>query len=325
VREDLDIRALEKTGLPKLVGALEAYPYLPYTGYREVDRAASARRVGADLSALLDGGGFCFSAQARGRSVGVVAGQALPWDSGQLGVPAGRLAHLLVWDPGAAREGLVAAAVSECRTRGLRHVSVRIPSDDVPAIHACEEHGFRMMEALLTFSFRMDRDRPLARARGFRVAPCDGSEAEIAWVRDVAGRVFQQDRFHSDPHIPRERADELHRAWMENSCRGFADVVLIAKDPETGERLGFFTGKVHHLPELPLRFGNLVLGAVAPEGRGRGAFTDLTLGGLEWARPRVDVLEIGTQFMNVNASRVYLGAGFRYVRSDVSLRLWLGD
>jgi GNAT superfamily N-acetyltransferase len=112
---------------------------------------------------------------------------------------------------------------------------------------------------------------------------------------------------------------------MENSCRGYADVVLIARDPETEAPLGFFSGKAHDQPALlPTRFGNLVLGAVSPEGRGRGVFTDLTLGGLEWARDRVDILEIGTQFTNTGACRVYLGAGFRLVRSDVTLRLWMG-
>ncbi|MCK4546901.1 MAG: GNAT family N-acetyltransferase [Candidatus Eisenbacteria sp.] len=321
----ITVRQLTKGELDEIALFLERCPHLPYTCYPEVTPSSSARLVLSEIRGLLEAGGFCLAGMRGGGPVGLVTGQELGWDSEQLGVAAGRLTHLLVWDPEVSRRSLVREAVDECRRRGILHLSCRVPSPDIPSVHALQAERFRVVEALLTFGFRHGRDQVRMERSGALVAPCDGSEEEIRWVAGLAAVAFDQDRFHVDPRVPRERADELHRAWIENSCRGFADVVFVARDAAGGARLGFLSCKKQEAASnsLPLSFANIVLGAVAPEARGRGVYTDLNLEAMDWSQARVDVLEVGTQYTNVQAARLYMRTGFQYVRADVSLRLWM--
>jgi GNAT superfamily N-acetyltransferase len=325
LKNGMSFRTVDEGSLEEIRGHLETYAHLPYTCYREMTPQASVALVLNEIKGLLRGGGFCLLGEKDGSAAGLVTGHVLDWDSDQLGVTAGRLAHLLAWEPHVDAGELVSAAVTECGRRGIIHLSGRVPAGDTRAIHALEESGFQLMECLLTFGFRFGRDEAGFAHSGSLVEPCDGSEEEIRWVGDLAAGSFHLDRFHVDPRLSGEKADALHREWMENSCRGFADVVLVARDPRTGARLGFLTCKKHRTEDvsLPLTFANVVLVAVDPGARGLGVSSDLTLAAMDWARDRVDILEVGTQYTNIAASRLYIRAGFRYVRSDVSLRLWM--
>lgn len=325
LRSQLRVEPLERDRLGELLPLVERYPHLPFTCYPQITRSSNARLVIREIDRLLEGGGFCLVAEWKGEPAGIVTGQSLAWDTEQIQIPAGRLTHVIFWQPAAPIGPTVEEAALECRSRGIVHLSCRVSPEDVRAVHALERNGFELMEVLLTLGFRLGRDVPHIEPRGFVVEPVNVSEEEIQWMSRLTRTAFSLDRFHVDPYVPKERADALHAAWMENSCRE-DDVVLVARDRRSGEKVGFCSFKAHRSrPELlPTRFGNAVLGTVIPEARGRGVFTDITLAGLEWAGPEVDVLEKGTQFTNFQACRLYFAAGYRLMRSSVSFRKWMG-
>jgi RimJ/RimL family protein N-acetyltransferase len=143
---------------------------------------------------------------------------------------------------------------------------------------------------------------------------------DLPALREIAASSFSTDRFHSDPAIPKPKADELHRRWIENSCAGFADCVLIA---EESEPIGFTTLKIDRSCEaiLGIRVGVVVLLATSVKHRRKGIANLLTQCALRWfSQAGCQWVEVGTQLANVQASRVYQWAGFKLVSSSLTFR-----
>ena len=96
-------------------------------------------------------------------------------------------------------------------------VTCRLTPND-PRVPHLKALGFRKVEVLVTFS-----------GRG------KGAAGTIAANDDLDGCLalascFTHDRFHADPLIPNELADELKRRWIENSFKGRADSIFVIRD-----------------------------------------------------------------------------------------------
>jgi ribosomal protein S18 acetylase RimI-like enzyme len=100
-------------------------------------------------------------------------------------------------------------------------------------------------------------------------------------------------------------------------------VIVGEKD---GRLLGFVTCKIDRRsrPLLGLSVGTIVLVAVDEKGRGKGVASTMTAGALDWFRENgTDLVEVGTQLRNMQASRLYETSGFRLVASSLSMRRWV--
>ena len=129
-------------------------------------------------------------------------------------------------------------------------------------------------------------------------------------------------RGDSDPSIETGLADELHAAWLRNSCTGrAADAVVLVEDAEG--LLGFVTCKLQRDTReyLGRLVGTIVLGATATRARGKGVGHAATMAALGWFRRQgADIVEVGTQSRNITASRLFQRCGFRHISSSISLR-----
>jgi len=259
--------------------------------------------------------------------VGFVTLTPLPWDSEQLGLPAARLDYLIAHgtynEELSIKENLIKSVLYFCSKEGVKHLSVRVDASDLSSIHVLEKLGFIMVDGILTFATKLNGNMPFILKEKIekittRVAEPSDSEA----VAELARKSFIYDRFHSDPAIPKELADELHANWLRNSCSGkVADVVILAEDNQG--ILGFVTCKLQKDTRkyLGKMVGTIVLIATAKRARRKGVGRALTLAALDWFRQQgSDIVEVGTQLRNIPASRLYEGCGFRIVSSSVSLR-----
>ena len=248
----------------------------------------------------------------------------LPWDSEQIGLPAARLDYLVAIgtypEQCQVKQALLDAVLEHGVEHSIKHLSVRLDASDLSSLHVLEQAGFITVDGLLTFALDLG-NVPFAEPSGdinIRLATLADSEA----TADLARQVYIYDRFHSDPATPPRRADELHAAWLRNSCAGkVADAVVLAENHQG--LLGFVTCKLQrdtkaHLGKL---IGTIVLIATAERARRRGIARAATLAALAWFRQQgTDIVEVGTQLRNIPASRLYESCGFRLVGSNVSLR-----
>jgi ribosomal protein S18 acetylase RimI-like enzyme len=186
-------------------------------------------------------------------------------------------------------------------------VSCRIPVDWKGVAAALQRSSFRHIETLLTFELLITR------------RPHDVRQVEMATASDHAGciaiarRTFRYDRFHADPLIPNELANELKARWVENDLKGRADLALVVRDGKIP--VGF------NLCLLRDRVGVIDLIAVATEAQRRGLARALITAALHRFAGRAEVLQAGTQETNAASIGLYRSLGFQSVSEQLTWHL----
>ena len=174
-------------------------------------------------------------------------------------------------------------------------VSVRIRPDWVDVM---ELTRFREIERLVSF------ERPLSTGDGGRMPDGIrlGTAADTDACAEIAGRCFSFDRYHADPDIDDDAADESKRAWARNNLTGRGDASFIAEF--RGNIIGF---------NLCLRgedWALIDLIAVAPEAQGLGLGKALVVAAIRHYAGMVPVMRVSTQTTNEASMAIYAANGF---------------
>lgn len=281
--------------------------------------ALTARRV---IRTLESDKGAAWMMLQRNQTLGFSSLTLLPWDSQQLGFAAARIDYLVAEGPypqqHSTKKALLAHVVNEALRRGIWHLSMRVDSNDLSSLHVLEEAGFITVDSILTFSINLDQFVSETTNHQFEIRQATTEDTERSAT--LAQKIYTLDRFHSDPLINKDKADQLHATWIRNSVAGIAaDAVFVAE--ENNELIGFVTCKIQ--PDSPDR-GTIVLVGCREEARGKGLGEALTVAALNWFQTRgCKVVEVGTQLRNMPASRLYQKCGFQLAGSSISLRLVL--
>ena len=247
----------------------------------------------------------------------------LPWDSEQLGVGAARIEHLV--GKGAYHEqlqikrDLLTQLQRLVETEAITHLSVRVDASDLSSIHALESTGFVTVDTILTFVFDFSKQTLALPEHDYNIRLATAADAQQ--VADLARTAFIYDRFHADPFIRGERADELHANWLSNSCEGKgADAVVIAEDDRG--LLGFTSCLVQRDTwRLGRLVGTIVMAASAERARGRGVAHSTMLSATDFLhRQGCEIVEGGTQVRNIPSARLFRRCGFVMAAASVSLR-----
>lgn len=277
----------------------------PYRGYESRARQGSIDAL-AEQTLLAQEGVAEVSADASGAVFMFPA----PWDSERLGMRVATLMPILA--PGS--EAL-ALALTRARAHGYDYLFSRVDAMDDVAARALIAAGFRPLDAMVTFAADVNQGEP------YELARTDEEDAIAA----IARPSFMHDRFHDDPAIPRERADDVYEAWARNACRSTAADAVVVERSAAGID-GFVTVSEVDTGEMGLRLGRVGLVVTNGPMRGRGVASRVMRGTLTWAAERgLDLLEVGTQIANVPAMRLYISLGFAPVASHLSFRYLTAD
>jgi dTDP-4-amino-4,6-dideoxy-D-galactose acyltransferase len=253
----------------------------------------------------------------------------LPWDSEQLGTSAARVDCLLSMgsynEQRRNKEILLDQLVSEAQDRRVRHLSARVDASDLSSLHVLEKADFITLDGILTYALSLAVNPSVELPGDFRVRLATVADAEE--TATLARTAFVYDRYHADPFITREQADELHAAWLRNSCTGeAADAVLVAEDQEG--LLGFTSCSLPRDSERRSgrMVGTIILVASAQRARCRGVAHATMMAAVEWLRQQgCEIVESGTQLRNIPSSQLFRKCGFVLVGSSLSLRRLLSE
>jgi hypothetical protein len=324
----VEIRQLtDKSELGELHGFLSRASGRPYAYHRDIPAAKLSAHIAASISpfthATEEKG--CFVAYAGGEPKAVLCWQKLDWDSEILGFGAGKIGPVVYEGGHAELIDIMGAMLDKSLARlsrvGVRHITARVFSDQLVAIHSMESRRFQLMDSILWFAFDFSQQELAESPHSFEILPA--SREHHDGIIDVAQRSFMHDRFHSDPYISQEGADTLHRRWLQN--------LLVAEDAsvlaaiEGADVLGFTAGKVlkEASKHLGLRLGVWTLMAAIENQRKRGLGHALAYETLRHFAAQCDMFEGGTQCTNTPSARAFLAAGYKYVSSSFTLRRWI--
>jgi len=232
----------------------------------------------------------------------------LAWDSEFFGRSIARL------EPERLTARTLARALAWCRSRRVDCLYfLADPCDRLTAALA-RKHGFRAVDDRVVYRKRLRPGAPSA-APGAPVR--FARRRDIPALRAIAKASHHDGRFYHDPGFTRARAGAYYAIWIENSCKGFADAVLVCAP---GKRpLGYVS--CHRDGRGRGRIGLFAVDAAA---RGRGHGRRLVDAALKWFAGRgARTVTVATQRRNKAAGIFYSKLGFAPEAARRWYHLWL--
>lgn len=219
----------------------------------------------------------------------------LEWDSGFFGFPIARVHGDVLNDDLAVRID------AWCRQQNVSCLYFPATSNDPNTTLAAERHGFRLVDVRSTFERTLTPGAPKSEATRLRVA----TAADLPTLRAIARENHHDSRFYADDRFFRDSCDRLYECWIERSCNGYADRVLVAES--NGHAAGYIS--CHRMTAQ--NEGSIGLLGVARQARGQGLGGALVAGAVSWfAGEGLAAVSVVTQARNVTSQRLYQRCGF---------------
>lgn len=204
------------------------------------------------------------------------------------------------------------AAVSDwCANQQIDCLYFLADADDLATIRRVEANHFHLVDIRVTLSKRFEL---LAHKKhvGFPEIIRFHCEGDLANLKAIAKNAHHDSRFYADSHFPVQQCEALYETWIEKSCRGYADAVLVAENH--GRAIGYISC---HVTEA--QAGKIGLVGVDEAMRGQGIGQRLLAASLEWFQAQgCSQVTVVTQGRNIQAQRLYQKHGFL----TQSLQLW---
>ncbi len=192
---------------------------------------------------------------------------------------------------------------------GYNHLSIKIPTSDVPSANCFLKHGFLLVDTLVRYKLDLGLHSPAD--FNSPVVISKFTNTDVPYITQIAHDSFNEDRFHSDPSLDNELCDYYYEKWAANSCAGFADDVLVAKLNDTV--VGFITLKRYESDG----YGQIVLEAVSEQYRGQGVYKKILQGALQYfySFPSLKEVIVGTQINVLPVQKTWMKNGFTILDS----------
>jgi L-amino acid N-acyltransferase YncA len=202
----------------------------------------------------------------------------VPWDSDLFGFPIYelRITHAGAGDMAKALQEWLASlpATQNCL------VYNKVNTAHVSLLGAVTECGFYPMETILDLSARLVSALPPLAWPFDSLVLRHANREDLTAISRIARNSFRTDRFHLDPNLDPERADERYARWV---ARAFDDgeIVLALEDRRAQRLVGFY-----HLRETVRATVDLALLAIDPACHRRGLGTAMSRAAMELCRMR---------------------------------------
>lgn len=235
----------------------------------------------------------------------------------------GEICQILEWDSeffecriaratvGRLTGDLIEHILSWCDAHTIDCLYFLADASDETTVRLAERNNFCLVDVRVVLARQLDKEiSPNIRIPRGRIRPA--LLDDIPALRPIARISHRDSRFCFDSNFEAERSDHMFEIWIEKSCRGYADAVLVA-DRE-GQPIGYVTCKLQEGAE-----GQIGLCGVTPEAQGHGFGQQLVQESLRWFAGRgVKRVTVVTQGRNSAAQRLYQRCGF----ITESMQLW---
>ena len=181
---------------------------------------------------------------------------------------------------------------------------------DRETIRVAEDHGFRLMDLRVLLDRPLGDDVPAAAPEIRAWKPDD-----LPMLHKIARGSYHDSRFYFDEQIPDALCDGLYETWIEKSCHGYAEQVLVAE--QEGAAAGYISCHIRD------GVGDIGLVGVDERAQGRGLGRALVMASLDWFKSQgLERVTVVTQGRNIPAQRLYQRCGFMTRAVDLWYHRW---
>lgn len=300
-----------------------------YAEDKKLDSAGAGRLIAHNLRGVLQRPEVVsvILRSASGALEGLIAFRLSSWDTEHFGFPFAVIESVVVVsDDSAERDRVSCRLFSEYETwaskNRIRFTSLRLPSMDLPVIHAAEKSGFRFMESWIynTRDSSVGSDPPPL-AGTLRLAVSEDRE----FMKECSHDAFAVQRFHADPGFDRAKADSLYRKWIDSAFDDPAHKIAVWDlDGAPRAFVAYFDLDLRQYVGRRFAMWRVVLLDANYRGRGVGAefFRSMTI---HHRNEGADTIDSGVTLRNLHSLNLHNKSGFRIVSTLVTLHRWHGQ
>ena len=188
-------------------------------------------------------------------------------------------------------------------------------AEDAETVRIAESHEFHLMDIRIILEKQLTRN-PVQEHKFPNCIIRPSTPADIPSLKAIASKSYYDTRFYYDPHFPNSRCGALYETWIEKSCQGDANAVVVAE--HEGRSIGYIS--CHLLDQVT---GKIGLVGVRADARGKGFGKRLIQASLQWfAEQGTKQVIIITQGRNVKAQRLYQECGFWTQSVQLGYHCW---
>jgi ribosomal protein S18 acetylase RimI-like enzyme len=207
-----------------------------------------------------------------------------------------------------------------CQSNSIELLIARCAVDRLATLASLNEAAFSLMDTLVYYERELvDLDpKPSPDHEIEDLDPDDAAQIEViarTCFRDYPGH------YHADPRLGRDACAEAYADWARTSCGLTEPAGFMLVAGARGRRLGFaaFEKRAGGSAEL-------TLGAVLPEGRGKGLYRRLTIAGMTRLKAHgVRTFRASTHIANWSSQASWIGAGLRPREAYYTFHRWFSS
>lgn len=310
----MKIVILNKNDLYKIENLIMDYKFNDFRAYRALNKEELKNYLLHEINNLFkDRNIRIIGLEHKGEIVGIAILESLAWDTKHFGMKMAKIGYMVATgDYHKSRNiknKLLSNLLEICKKEKIVHLSCRVDMEDISSIHVLETNGFKLMDALVTFSFIRGKHKIPAIRPIYPVKLC--RKEDLPYLIEIAKNAFKDSRFHLDPCIPKEKADSLYSEWIKNSFIK-RDTIFIAVSGSKPR--GFLTYKLYK--DLAKITGYKIMGRglMAVEKEAKGAIISLMKATFKDVSSKYDCVEYDTRLNNFEVIHICQKFGLDLVR-----------
>jgi len=237
--------------------------------------------------------------------------QISEWDTNHFGFTIAKL-------PSTQEQSYIEKGIQEARLQGVKLLISRCPTDAFGWIHELELMGFKLMDTLVYYS--IDLTKYKIPETKYEARAATDKDKEI--VKQIAEASFTGyvSHYYSDTRLDKRKCGELYERWAINSFndKNLADHILVTEINKTV--VAFLVVKIKDNGNT----GDVILSAVHPSARGKGAYRDTVVHASRWVKEQgCKKIETPTQITNIFVQKAWASVGGNIDRSYYTFHLWV--
>lgn len=206
---------------------------------------------------------------------------------------------------------LVEYAIRDLKNKMVRHISARVESNDFSSIHALENHGFKIMDNLLTYILKNKKLIFPKAERWFTIKEIGKDELEKAG--NLLGDRCVLGHYAVDPAFPYSKVKNMYKKWLETKYNDLKNNdIFVAKRGK--EIIGCSFLSFNKLLSECTGLKSLHRGLVAVKPLAAGCFFAFFNAHIKKRRD-LDFAEFETQTYNYNMMKIIQKLNMRLIRS----------
>lgn len=209
--------------------------------------------------------------------------------------------------------------IAYAKEEGYKHLTFKVCTNQKEIIKCAVNQNMLIIDTLVRYVFDFSKSFLPEITHKCDLKDCVNND--IKYLKDIARNSFKIDRFHSDDNFPNELCDLYYDKWIENSCDGLADKVIVAH--YNNEVVGFTTGNMRSDED----YSNLVLSAVSSKYRGIGVYTSMIHEGTKWLYEKKSKINkgivVGTQIENIAVQKAWIKLGYSIFDSQYVFHIFI--